>query len=355
MKEQHIYGYASLRTGHRKNELTENFSNTKLYRDYAEIVSTLQSFMFYVPEEEQEPDISLVTNNMVFDPEQVLQVDVMTSKREGMHYKLDCIIQQAREEAKERFSAPYTTILTINGINVFGDCESIKKYYRIFRKEKIGVLFPDYTRNSGLSEFSTCGFDFGPRPLNEYNRAFDLVERLEEKDIPDGRGRIGGEYTRAFRVAFWLYELFQVSEEVAVAMSGFSKSGFHMKATSYEQTPNYKNELEIFDKHFSISKIVKRNRSVPEDIEKLMRKYEKRGDLELACILCKVPMIFPVDYERLLLKYKGGRKEIARCMKLYNSELMERFDKWVKEGRKAVEFYKETNMEQYLFNTGTIS
>ena len=86
-----------------------------------------------------------------------------------------------------------------------------------------------------------------------------------------------------------------------------------------------------------------------------MRRYEKRGDLELACILCKVPMIFPVDYERLMLKYKGGRKEIVRCMKLYNGELMERFDKWVKEGREATEFYKECNMEQYLYHTRDIS
>lgn len=355
MVKEHIYGYASIRTGHKKDELSENFSNTKLYRDYIDIVSALQNFMFYVPEEEQVPDISLIADNMVFNPEQVLQVDVMTSKREGMHYKLDRIIQQAREEAKDRFSIPYNTIITINSINVFGDCENIKQYYKIFRKEKIGVLFPDYTRNSSLSEFSTCGFDFRPRPLNEYNRAFDLVERLEEKDIPENRGRIGGEYTRAFRVAFWLYELFQISEEIAVAMSGFSKKGFHMKATNYEQTSNYKNELEAFDKQFSISKTVKRNRSVPENFEKLMRSYEKWGNLELACILCKVPMIFPVDYERLLLKYKGGRREIVRCIKLYNSELMEKFDKWVKEGREATKFYKESNMEQYLYHTRDIS
>lgn len=355
MVKEHIYGYASLRTGHKKNELTENFSNTKLYSDYMDIVASLQNYMFYVPEEEQVPDSRLITDNMVFNPDQILQVDVMTSKRDGMHYKLDCIIEQARKETKDKTAPPYNTTITINSINVFGDCESIKNYYRIFRKEKIGILFPNYARNSSLSEFSTIGFDFMPRPLNEYNRAFDLVERLEEKDIPDNRGRIGSEYTRTFRVAFWLYELFQISEDVAVSMSGYSKKGFHMKATSYEQTLNYKKELEIFDKNFSISKIVKRNRSVPENFDKLIRRYEKRGDLELACILCKVPMIFPVDFERLLLKANGGRKEIVRCLKLYNNKLMDDFDKWVKDGNKATEFYKNYNMEQYLFNTRTIS
>ncbi|MCM1219314.1 MAG: hypothetical protein NC548_32950 [Lachnospiraceae bacterium] len=355
MVNEHIYGYASMRTGQMKNDLIQNFSKTKLYSEYLNIVSFLQNCMFYVPDEEQVPDSSLVTDNMIFDPDRVLQVDVMTSKREGMHYKLDCIIQQAKEETEKRIAPPYNTIITINSIGVFGDCESIKKYYRIFRKEKIGVLFPDYTRNSSLSEYSTIGYDFSPRPLNEYNRAFDLVERLDEKDLPDNRGRIGGEYTRAFRVAFWLYELFRVSEDIAVAMSGYSKRGFHMKATSYEQTLNYKMELEIFDQNFSISKIVKRNRSVPDNFDKLIRRYEKRGDLELACILCKIPMIFPVDYDRLLLKYRGGRKEIVRCMKLYDQELMEQFDKWVKEGKKATEFYRECGMEQYLYQTRTIS
>ena len=355
MVKEHIYGYASIRTGHMKDELKQNFSNTKLYNEYLSIVSFLKNCMFYVPDEEQIPNSSLITDNMIFNPAQVLQVDVMTSKREGMHYKLDCIIQQAREEVKEGIAPPFNTVITINSINVFGNCESIKKYYRIFRKEKIGVLFPNYARNSSLSEFSTVGFNFEPRPLNEYNRAFDLIERLEEKDIPDSRGRMGGEYTRAFRVAFWLYELFHISEDIAVAMSGYSKKGFHMKATSYEQSENYKMELEIFEKNFSISKIVKRNRSVPENFEKLIRKYEKRGDLELACILCKVPMIFPVDFERLLLKYTGGRKEIVRCLKLYDNELMDHFDKWVKEGKKATEFYRECGIEQYLYSTRTIS
>ncbi len=343
---QHLYGYASIRTGHTKKELINNFPNTKLYSDYLDIVFFLKSNFFYIPDEELTPDCSLIEQNMVFDPEAILQVDVMTSTRDGMYYKLDHIIEQAKTE-----SIPFNTVITIVSLNSFGNCDNIKKYYKIFQKEKIGVLLIDHTRDSGLSEFSTCDFTFQRRPLPEYNRALDLVARLEDGDIPDNRGRISGEYTNAFRVAFWLYELYMIPENIAVAMSGYSKNGFHLKASNYEQTAKYKFELETFDEKFSISKLVKRNRPVPENFEKLIHMYEKKGNLELACILCKIPMIFPIDYERLLLKYKGGKKELFQCLKHYEIRLLDHFEEWVDAGNSPTEFYKECNMEQYLSDT----
>lgn len=343
MIPRHIYGYASLRTGHKKDDLTANFQRTKLYQDYLDLVSVFKSFMFYVPEEEEEPDIRLIRENMVFDPGKTLQVDVMTGCREGMRYKLDCMIRQAEEEA-----CPFGTVIVVTSISAFGNHSSIKKYYRQFRQKKIGVLFPDYTRESGLSEYSTCGFDFEPREEEEYERAFRLVESLGAGDVPDNRGRIGSRYTEAFRTAFWLYELFRVSEKVAVAMSGFSKNGFHMKADNYEQTADYRWELETFEESFGISGLVKRNRPVPPDFGKVMEMYEENGDLEMACILCKIPMIFPVDYKRLLIKYKGGRVELARCLKLYDRQLMKRFEEWTGDGKEPTEFYKECGMGQYL-------
>lgn len=339
----HIYGYASLRTGKKKDDLTANFKGTKLYRDYLDIVSALKGYMFYVPEEEEVPDVRIIYENMNFDPEKTLQVDVMTSAREGMHYKLDCIIRQAAEEAR-----PFGTVIVITSISAFGSYNSIKKYYRLFRQKKIGILFPDYTRERGLSEFSTCGFDLNPRCKKEYDQAFQLAENLGAGDVPDNRGRIGSRYTKAFRSAFWLYELFRISEKMAVAMSGFSKNGFHMKADNYEQTADYRQELETFDKNFNISRLIKRNRPVPKNFGNVIEIYEEKGDLELACIACKIPMIFPVDYKRLCLKYEGGRRELARCLKLYDSRLIKRFEEWTGEGKEPTEFYRECGMEQYL-------
>ena len=115
-------------------------------------------------------------------------------------------------------------------------------------------------------------------------------------------------------------------------MSGYSKNGFHMKAYNYEQTQNYKKELEIFDKEYNISTLIKRNRPVPEDFDKLIHCYEKKDSLEIACIHCKVPMIFPVNYKRLVLKAEGGRKWLARCTKLYATDLINRFDEWMASG-----------------------
>lgn len=345
--DRHIYGYASLRTGHTKDELAANFQKTKLYQDYLDLVSKLRGYMFPVPEDELEPDISIIEGNMHFDPEKTLQVDVMTSARKGMHHKLDCIIEQA---SKERY--PFDTVIVITSLSAFGSYASIKKYYRLFKQKRIGILFPDYTRESGLSEYSTCGFDLLPREKKEYNMAFRLVEDLGKGDVPDNRGRISSGYTEAFRVAFWLYELFWISEKVAVDMSGLSKNGFHMKADNYEQTVMYREELETFEEHFVISRLVKRNRPVPKDFGRLIEIYEENGNLELACILCKIPIIFPVDYKRLCLKYEGGRREIARCLKLYDKMLMDGFEEWMADGKNPVEFYKECNMEQFLYSMG---
>lgn len=334
-----IYGYASLRTGHTKDELKKNFKNTRLYADYLDIVKTMKNMFVYVSEDAVTPTYEIIENNMVFNPMTTLQVDVITSARDGMFFKLDSIIKQSD---KQPFK-PFNTVLIINSLSAFGNIESIKKYYKLFRKKKIGILFPDYTRESSLSEYSTFDFGFEPRIKSEYDRAFDLVERLEEGDLPDSRGRIGKDYSYTFRVAFWLYELFKIPEKMAVSMSGFSKNGFHMKADTYEQTFNYKKELECFEELCSISHLVKRNRPVPDNFDKLIRWYEKKGSLEIACIHCKVPMIFPIDYKRLILKAEGGRKELARCTKLYDADLIERFEKWVATGNVPTDFYKQCN------------
>jgi len=340
----HIYGYASIRTGHRKEELIANFENTKLYQDYKNTAWTFKDLFLPIDDKELNPDCGIIENNMTFTPEDTLQVDVITSSRKGMYYKLDCIIEQA----KSCFGRPFNTIIVVTSLNAFGSCDNIKKYYRLFRELNIGILIPDYTRESALSEYSTCDFGFQPRSVKEYERAFELVEGLEEGDVQDNRGRVGGGYSTSFRVALWLYELYKIPEKVAVAMAGCSKNGFHMKVDNYEQTANYKEELEIMEKHFAISKLVKRNRPIPENFEKLVQMYEESKDLELSCIYCKIPMIFPVDYKRMVLKSDGGKRELARCLKLYDVDLLNQFEEWVKAGKDATQFYTCCNMEQYL-------
>ncbi|MCH5248496.1 MAG: hypothetical protein J1E98_01120 [Lachnospiraceae bacterium] len=359
MSDIKIYGYASLRTGHTKEDLKKNFKNTKLYADYISIVKIMKNQMLAIDDDEVTPDFRLIENNMRFDANKMLQIDVMTSKRSGMHYKLDCIIEQSKQINNEQISSlpeilrkrakkTMNTVIVLNSISTLGSYEDIKKYYIIFRKEKIGVLIPDYTRESSLSEYSTVGFDFKERSQSDCNRAYDLVERLELTDIQDNRGRVAGDYTIAFRVSFWLYELFKISEKTAVAMSGFSKNGFHLKADSYEQTQYYKEELARMEEKFNISQLIKRNRPVPDNFDRLKRQYEKNNNLELACLHCKIPMIFPIDYKRLLLKEQGGKKELARCLKLYDDELINKFNDWVETGNKPTAFYKQCNIEQYL-------
>jgi hypothetical protein len=87
--------------------------------------------------------------------------------------------------------------------------------------------------------------------------------------------------------------------------------------------------------------LIKRNRPVPKDFDKLTYWYENIGNLEMACIHCKVSMIFPIDYKRLVLKAKGGRKELARCMKLYDTNLIDKYEEWIALGNEPTDFYNE--------------
>lgn len=97
-----------------------------------------------------------------------------------------------------------------------------------------------------------------------------------------------------------------------------------MKVDNYEQKVNYKKELELFDQKYNISTLAKRNRPIPDNFDKLIHWYEKKSSLEMDCIHCKVPIIFPVDYKRLVLKTEGVRKELAICTKLYDTYLINR-------------------------------
>lgn len=321
---EHIYAYSCIKTSDSKSTALKTFKQSTAYKN---AVKAFQNTYLKIVEEEP-------YDNLSFQPDATIQFDLMTSTRENMHYKLDRIIDQSK---------PNNTVIVIFNLNSFGNLDSIKKYYSKFKKKEIGVLFIDYTRESGLNEYSTHDFGFSKRPKDEYNRAFDLIERLTPEDIKSPRGRIGSDYDENFRTAFWLYELFQIPEHMAISMVGMSKNGFHMKADNYEQTREYKQELENMETHFHISDTIKRNRPVPKNFGELM-KYERQcGSLEKACIDLKVPIIFPIDYQRLQKKQAGGKSELARCLKLYNRELIDCYESGIATGNDPTTFYKATD------------
>ena len=349
------YGYISIRTGLTKTELRSSFANSKLYSQYLDMIDLFREKMLYISDDEILSPSELIDDSMVFSAKKNLQVDIMTSKRNGMHFKLDNIIKYAEEHPLEAIC------IVINSINAFGDSESIKYYYHKFRKHKIGILLPNYTRECDLSEYSTFNFAFEFRPQNELNRAYDLIEQLTDDDVSDNRGSKVDGYETEFRVALWLYELFKISEKVAVSMSGLSKNGFHLKADSYEQTQTYMKELKIMEKNFQISKYMKRNRPVPDNFDKLIRWEQKEAkkiqknpnwkssemtSLERACIHCKVPMIFPIDYKRLILKMENGKKELARCIKMYDEDMLKKYDEWLIVNKDILEKEKEKAKER---------
>jgi hypothetical protein len=330
----HIYAYSCLKASESKDIALKSFQNSKAYKSSVEAFKNM-----FLPIQEEDP-----YNNMVFDEKASIQFDLMTSTRKNMHYKLDRIIENSK---------PKDTMIVILSLTALGNLDSIKRYYRIFREKKIGVLYIDYTREADISEYSTYDFALDERTDGYFERAFALVEQLTPNDIKSTRGRIGSDYTDDFRTAFWLYELFLIPENMAMNMVGMSKNGFHMKADNYEQTREYKTELTAMER-FGISKTIKRNRPVPPNFDELIQYEQKCGNLEIACIDLKVPMIFPIDYQRLKQKQAGGKKELANCLKLYDQSLITDYEDWVTAGNAPTAFYKETAFyneckEQELF------
>ncbi len=328
-----IYGYGCIRTGNKKSDVTKNIKDSKAYKD---IITELRNCFFAVDEEP-------VYDSLAFLPECSVQIDLVTGAKSNQYFKLNKIIEQSDNIRKELpIDQPYNTVLVITSLGSLGDCENVKKHYKIFHKKKIGVLFPDHTKENGLSEYSTCGFDFKPLDMSKINRANDLVAQLENADVKDNRGRKSSELTDSFITAYWLYELYRIPKTTAIAMSGYSKNGFFIKADEYEQTAMYKKHLSIMEELYTISQYAKRNRSVPANFDKVIEKYEKTGNLEKSCFDCKIPIIYPIDYKRLLLKYHGGKKELARCMKNYDEDLISAFDTWVASGKNPTEFIETT-------------
>lgn len=340
-----IYGYGCIRTGNKKSDVTKNIKNSKAYKD---IITEFSNRFFDVIEEP-------VYDSLAFLPECSIQIDLVTGAKSNQYYKLNKIIEQSDKIRNEYIiKQDYNTAIVITSLGSLGDLENIKKYYKIFHKKKICVLCLDPTKEDGYNEYSTCGFDFKPFDISKINRANDLVAQLEESDIKDNRGRRASELTYNFITTYWLYELYRIPKTTAIAMSGYSKNGFFIKADEYEQTAMYKKHLNIMEELYTISQYAKRNRSVPANFDKVIEKYEKTGNLEKTCFDCKIPIIYPIDYKRLLLKYHGGKKELARCMKNYDEDLISAFDTWVASGKNPTEFIETTKyFKLWKLNTDT--
>ena len=317
-----IYAYACITTGCKEYHSYDRLSVT---RTVNEIVKMFEAKFFPA---DREKDFAIDG----FDKTANLFVDVLlysNKHRTKLHKLIDFIGNEG-------------AIILIDTLSAFGSAEEIKKYYDIFAERNIYVLHPDYNRCSGLSEYSTACYALCPRPADEINRAYYLINTLTDDDIKDNRGRSPAEFSNGFKAAYWYYEAYQIPENIAVLMSGHLKTAFHNIAKRYEYSGDYWDDADEWGKKLNIADIPKRYGKLPDRFHELseliathsspfdsLTETEQTELIDNLCIKLRIPTIHPLNYHRFVLREKFGGRGVLKMFKNPNEDLIFHFQKFV--------------------------
>lgn len=324
------FAYTSIISGKKLDEVENNIEKSMAYK---KIKKSFSDKMLFVKDEEHCSRDSF--NIDMQDPSGTLFVDILMN-RDKKHRKLDKLIEYAPFHSK--------WIIVIHNLHVLGTIEQIKDYYHKFEEKEIYVLCFDPTRLSGLSEYSTCGFNFDKRePLNEYFRAYELINQLPlNTKLKNNRGVLPS-LNSAFIESYWQYETFQIPEDIAIATAGISRSPFHRKCALYEQSALYYPKIFEYNEHISLEQLPKRFSIFPVKFDELEQIIDAQWSLSLpytrkssaiidtlmddASIKLQIPSIHPINYRRLKLRREVGRKGVAASY-CYNTDILEKFEKY---------------------------
>lgn len=236
--------------------------------------------------------------------------------------------------------------------------------YEMLYNNRIGVLVPDYSQPNGVAEISTTDYSF--KEVDASPEDFEAKKKLiSELQIKKGSGLAKSEITAEFKVVYWLYEHFYISENDACHNSLFdmSKVKFHGLATDYESSLAYaEDELQqVSNIHLFVDKMMdevtdnekkeilkrlsnylqkkwsntdtgiaekpKRNSTVPPNFE-AVRNCMINSDVELsdACSKFNCRLMSNITFARYLVKQDGGKRILVlssnRCRDLYITDII---------------------------------
>lgn len=321
--------YASISSGKRLDDVETNLENSRIYKKIKKSVA----FLYSNPEKNASRDSF---NYDIENPTGTLFVDFLMN-RDKKHRKLDKIIEYVKLHHKyDGF------VIVVQSISAFGNINQIKSYYREFHDNKIYVLCLDYSRLSGLSEYSTSNLGFDKRDADEYERAYKLIADLKpDANELNNRGAISS-FSEAFIESYWMYETYQIPESIAIAASGITRSPFHRKCNVYESSAEYQNDIINYAKKFPLEQLPKRFSKLPEKFKELEQIINSKWDDSLsytqnkeeidkifddACIELHIPTIHPIQYKRLKLSQTVGRKGIAASYN-YDEDIIRKFEEY---------------------------
>lgn len=325
--------YASISSGKKLNEVESNLEKSRIYKKIIKSVAFLAS----------NPEKNSSRDSFNYDkenPNGTLFVDLLMN-RDKQHRKLDKIIEYVKLHHKNN-----GFVIVVQSISAFGTIQQIQSYYRKFQENRIYVLCVDYSRLSGLSEYSTSTFGFDKRDNDEYERAYMLVNDLkpDAKQL-NNRGAVSN-FSEAFVESYWMYETYKIPESIAIATSGIGRSAFHRKCALYEYSGDFigkihdlsEEDLSTFakqPKRFSkppaefgeleqiiSNKLIDNLSYIDEKNRPIIEKIFDDASIEL-----HIPTIHPINYKRFKLSQAVGRKGIAAAYN-YDENIIKKFEEY---------------------------
>ena len=230
----------------------------------------------------------------LFLPEDSILIDVIGGSYRRRHNLDNCLASMGYGDSIVISS------LSSLGLNIKELLENYKKIY----KAGIGLLLPDYSREDGVSIYSTTNFGFDAVKMSdeEFN---NLCDMLAGENIKSKRGRKTIKLTEEFKEIYWLYEKYAIDPITACKNKYFdiSKNTFRKLADKYEVSDDYSDALEYYEKGWKISGLPKRHGVIDEITVELIRDVDERGISFETASITRGLKIHKLQFYRLLLKH----------------------------------------------------
>ncbi len=248
----------------------------------------------------------------LFLPADCVKIDVIGGSYRRRHHLEKCLK-----------TMKYGDSIVISSLSSLGlnSEELIKNYKKIYEK-RIGLLLPDYSRDDGLSIYSTTNYGFDAITMSE-EEFKDLCNMLAGEGIKSNRGRKTIKLTEEFKEIYWLYERYLIDPITAIKNKYYSisKNTFRKLADEYEASDEYKDALNYQDKTFEISSLPKRHGVISAQLEAIILDVSvRRISLDDACHAHGI-ILNETQFKRYMLKYyckKSGALKVTFQLRDYD-------------------------------------
>ncbi len=349
---EHYYSYTAIIT----NKSDRDIRNEGTYDSWFKTTAGYKNLVAYLNSIFYAYDLEKDYSRNGFDSDATMFIDVMTPHNKKRR-KLEKIIELAEKNPHDWFT------LCVPNVSVIGNTakEIKERYHRFAQLGNIGTLIVDYAVDGGLSEYSLC--DFSLKYRDNIKTVLEKIDLLQDGDISKRttyKGTSDTDFSENFIDAYFLFEAFQIPEDVASKIAGLSPVTFHSLSDKMAQLVNLDaKELPYNGEHYSYSELqqlwfdknglsyeqyidlpkragkVIKSETIDEII-KLKTEYDELSAFYKKCTELGLPTYTDIDINKYKKKVSMSRKEMAQYLKLYDTVLIGTFSLYEKQCEYAV-------------------